>query len=166
MSESPTDDPTTGETPANESSPDETPRGEQGEPEGQKWLSGIASLIGLWILLSPFAYEAAASTLWNNVIVGAAILLLAGYNYYRIVNGYSTSTGVMSLALLLGLWTIVAPFAFAGEFAIDAVADAGVAAEGFVWSNVVSGVLAALIAAYVAYTAGREAPTGAPAGAR
>lgn len=166
MSESPTDDPTTGEPPAPGTDPDETRTREQGEPAGQKWLSGIASLIGLWILLSPSVYEAAASTLWNNVIVGAAILLLAGYNYYRIVNGYPTSTGVMSLVLLLGLWTIVAPFAFAGAFAVGAVVDAGTAAEGLVWSNVVSGVLAALVAAYVAYTAGRETPTGAPAGAR
>lgn len=167
MSESPTDEPTTDEAQLrDESDPGETRTQGQGEPEGQKWLSGIVSLIGLWVLISPFVYEAAASTLWNNVIVGGAVFLLAGYNYYRIVTGHPTSTGVMSLVVLLGLWTIVAPFAFAGEFAVGAVAGADVAAEGLVWSNVVVGALGALIAAYVAYAAGREAPAGAPVGAR
>ena len=43
-----------------------------------KWLSGIASLIGLWILISPFAFEATAAALWNNVLVRAAIFRVAG----------------------------------------------------------------------------------------
>lgn len=163
MSESPPDHTATGETTPNETDPEETRAREGGEPEDQKWLSGVVSVIGLWIAVSPFVYEVAQSLLWNNVIVGGAIFLLAGYNYYRIVTDHPTSTGVMSLAVLLGLWTIVAPVTFAGEFAIEAVADAGVAAEALVWSNVASGALGALIGAYVAYAAGREAPTRAPA---
>ncbi|APX95655.1 SPW repeat domain-containing protein [Natronorubrum daqingense] len=153
MSESTTNDPTSGEASARD----------QGEPDGQKWLSGIVSVIGLWIAVSPTMYETAASITWNNTLVGGAIFLLAGYNFYRIVAGHPTSTGVLSLVTLLALWTVVAPFAFEGQFAM---ADLGVASEGLVWSNVVSGLIAAGLAAYIAYAAGSDVQTGTPAETR
>lgn len=120
------------------------------EPEGTKWLSGIASLIGLWILISPFALVSTEAAVWNNVVVGAAIFLIAGFNYYRIVNGLSTNIGAMSLVALLGLWTLIAPFVLA------------VGSEALLWSNVVAGLLGLLVAGYVAYT-GRKVRTEAPA---
>ncbi|WP_049925685.1 SPW repeat protein [Halopiger goleimassiliensis] len=145
------------------SDPGETRTREQGEPNGQLWLSGIVSVIGLWITVSPFVYETAATIEWNNWIVGAAIFLLAGYNFYRIYTAHPTSAGVMSLVALLGLWAIVAPFAIDGQFAIDGLEAA---AQGLVWSNIVSGLLSALLAAYVTYAAGSEVRTGAPTGTR
>ncbi|MFA9425204.1 SPW repeat protein [Natronorubrum sp. A-ect3] len=150
MSEPTTSDPT-GET---------RTRGE-GEPENQKWLSGIVSVIGLLIAISPAIYESAASMAWNNVLIGAAIFLLAGYNYYRLTNGYSTSTGVMSLVALLALWTIATPFAFEGQFAMEGL---DVAAQGLVWSNVIGGIIMAVLAAYVAYAARTAVRTGTTAG--
>ncbi|MDQ2051473.1 SPW repeat protein [Natronolimnohabitans sp. A-GB9] len=136
---------------------------DQGKPEGQKWLSGIVSVIGLWIAISPAIYEAAASITWNNVLVGGAIFLLAGYNYYRIVTDHPTSMGVMSLVALLALWTIAAPFAFEGQLAMEGLE---VAAEGLVWSNVISGILMAVLAGYVAYAARTAVRTGTVAGTR
>lgn len=153
MSESTTDDPTTGETPTRT----------QGEPDGQKWLSGIVSLIGLWLAVSPFVYETAQSVLWNNLLIGGAVFLLAGYNYYRITNGHPTSTGVMSLVALLALWIVVSQFAIGGQFAIGSLE---VADTGLTWSNVVSGLVAAALSAYVAYAAGRSVPRGTAAGTR
>ncbi|MEY7847993.1 SPW repeat protein [Natrarchaeobius sp. A-rgal3] len=153
MSESTTSDPETGDAQMRD----------QGEPEGQKWLSGIVSLIGLWIVVSPFVYEAAAEFTWNNVAVGGAIFLLAGYNFYRIITAHPTSTSVMSLVALLALWILVAPFALEGQFAMEGLE---VAAAGLAWSNVVSGIVGAVLAAYIAYAAGRRAPAGTPAGAR
>ncbi|TYT61038.1 SPW repeat domain-containing protein [Natrialba swarupiae] len=153
MSESTTSDPETGDAQMRD----------QGEPEGQKWLSGVVSLVGLWIAISPFVYEAAAEFAWNNVAVGGAIFLLAGYNFYRIITAHPTSTSVMSLVALLALWILVSPFALEGQFAMEGLE---VAAEALVWSNVVSGLVGAVLAAYVAYAAGRRAPAGTPAGAR
>lgn len=49
-----------------------------------KWVSAVVALVGLWVLASPFVYEATRTALWNDVVVGAAIVLLAGYNYYRV----------------------------------------------------------------------------------
>lgn len=151
MSDTTTDEPATGTT-----------RG-QGEPDGQKWLSGFVSLIGLWIAVSPTIYETAASIAWNNALVGGAIFLLAGYNFYRIRTGHSTSSGVMSLVALLALWTVVAPFAFEGAVAMSGLE---VAQFGLVASNVVSGLVMAALAAYIAYAAGTDVRTGTAAGTR
>lgn len=153
MSESTTDDPATGESRVRE----------QGEPEGQKWLSGFVSVIGLWLAAAPIVYEQAPAMLWNNLLIGGTIFVLAGYNYYRITNGYSTSTAVMSLVALLALWIAVSQFVIDGTVA---VAGLEVADTGFVWNNVVSGLIAAALSAYIAYTAGSEVPRGTAAGTR
>ena len=116
---------------------------------GNKWLSGLASLFGAWIVVSPWVLgdELAAGSLWNNVIIGAAIFLIAGYNYYRLSKGLTVSVGGAALVALLGLWMIIAPFlAFEVEAAL-------------LWSNVISGIAVAGLSGYNAY-AGREAPAG------
>jgi len=117
-----------------------------------KWISGLVSLIGLWIAASPFVYDTTEMGLWNNVVVGAAIFLIAGYNFYRMSNGFFASVGSASLVALLGLWTIVAPFVMAFE------------TDAMLWSNVAAGAVVALLAAYNAY-ANREAQA-TPAGTR
>lgn len=149
MSESTTNEPTTGES---------TTR--QRDSDGEKWLSGFVSLIGLWIAVSPFVYGPAASMLWNNLLVGGAIFLLAGYNYYRLANGYVSSTGIMSLVALLALWIFVSQWAIGGEVAMSGLEAAS---TGLSWSNVFSGLIAAGLSAYIAYTGGREVPSGTAA---
>lgn len=117
-----------------------------------KFVSGLVSLVGLWIGVSPFVYDTTEMGLWNNVVVGLAVFLVAGYNFYRMQRGFFASVGSASLVALLGLWTIVAPFVMAFESDI------------LFWSNVAAGAVIALLAAYNAY-ANREAQA-APAGAR
>lgn len=109
-----------------------------------KWLSGIVSLVGLWIAVSPTVYETTDAMLWNNVIVGLGIFLLAGYNYYRMANGYAPSVGVATVVAALGLWSVVAPFLLE------------VVSTELLWSTVVSGIVVAALAGYNAY-AGRSA---------
>lgn len=114
-----------------------------------KWLSGLAALVGVWIVLSPFTFASTETALWNNVLAGGAILLLAGYNYYRLINEQATMVGAMALVALLGLWTIIAPFAFQ------------IGSEALLWSNVVAGLLGLLFGAVVA-NSGRNVQTGIP----
>jgi len=118
---------------------------------GSKLLAGLASLIGAWVAVSPFVYgdlgggtqlDAAG---WNNVIIGATVFLVAGYNFYRMSKGLNASEAAAGLVTLLGLWLIVAPFA---------VFDMGT--EGLLWSTAASGLIAASIGAYNAYK-GRQA---------
>lgn len=120
-----------------------------------KWLSGITSLIGLWIAASPFLYEVTDAMMWNNVLTGAGIFLIAGYNYYRITKGHTSSTGAMSLVMLLGLWALLSPF----------IMEIGADAEALRMSNIVSGLLTAALAGYVAYAA-RRMRAGTAAGTR
>ncbi len=114
------------------------------------WISGIVSLLGLWIAASPFVYDTTVTALWNNLLIGAAVFLIAGYNYYRYTDGLPTSVGAMSLVAILGVWTLATPFV------VEMVSDAAF------WSNVITGLLIALLAGYVAY-AGRSVEATAPA---
>jgi uncharacterized membrane protein YfcA len=122
--------------------------------ETTKWLSGINALLGGWLVISPFLLMAMAEGLsaavWNNLLIGLAVFLVAGYNYYRQSRTRSASTASASLVALLGLWMIVAPFVV---FAVGTAA--------MFWSNVVVGALVTIIAVYVAYE-GREAEVAAP----
>jgi hypothetical protein len=117
---------------------------------GLKWLSGFVSLVGAWIFISAFVYPSmSTASYWNNLIIGAAIFLIAGYNYYRMSRGMSTSVGSSSFVALLGLWMILVPFVMTASTAF--------------WSDIISGIVVAIIAGYNAY-AGREERAGAPAG--
>lgn len=134
------------ETEAREGTSRSTDTGES----GLKWLSGFVSLVGAWIFISAFVYPSMSTTsYWNNLIIGAAIFLIAGYNYYRMSRGMSTSVGSSSFVALLGLWMILVPFVMTASTAF--------------WSDIISGIVVAIIAGYNAY-AGREERAGAPAG--
>lgn len=44
--------------------------------------AGLNTLLGLWLIAAPFLFNPGTTMLWNNVIVGAAVAILAGYNTY------------------------------------------------------------------------------------
>ena len=139
---------------------DHGPRGPRGpdvggttdrtDPDTLKWLSGIVALVGAWIAASPFVYGAGAAALWNNVAVGVAILLLAGYNFYRVTDGLAPNVGGSSLVALLGVWSVVAPMLLP------------FASEPLAWSTMASGAAIAVLSGYHAYETRRTAPAAAP----
>ncbi len=112
-----------------------------------KWLSGVVALIGAWIAASPFLYETTGMALWNNVAVGVAILLLAGFNFYRMHEGHRPNVSAASLVALLGLWAIIAPFLL--EYPTNAL----------IWSTTASGIAAAVLSGYNAYEGRRTEDT-------
>jgi hypothetical protein len=115
------------------------------------WLSGFVSLFGLWLLLTVLVEtldlavvtlefgQATDAAFYNNLVVGLAILLVAGYNFYRLATDHESSVGAMGLVLLLGLWMVVVPFLIEVE------------ANDAYWSNVVTGVVVAAGAAIATY---------------
>lgn len=105
-----------------------------------QWISALAALVGLWIIASPFVYEATDTAYWNNTLVGTGIFLLAGYNFVRLSRDRLASTGIASLAVLLGVWTAISPSLL--EMGSTTLAT----------STTVSGVIVALLCAYNAYT--------------
>lgn len=104
-----------------------------------RWLSGIVSLVGLLLAVAPFLWADTEMALWNNVAVGLAVFLLAGYNYYRMSKGFIGSISVATLVALLGLWSVVAPFVYPFD------------AETLAWVTIGAGVVVALVSGYNAY---------------
>ncbi|MFB6165904.1 MAG: SPW repeat protein [Haloarculaceae archaeon] len=52
---------------------------------GNSWAAGGSAILGLWIFITPFVTAAGVSglLLWNDVIVGGIVAVLAGYNAYE-----------------------------------------------------------------------------------
>ncbi|UPV73213.1 hypothetical protein M0R89_11710 [Halorussus limi] len=116
--------------------------------ERGKWLSGIIALLGAWLILQTFLFDMVASQFWNDLIVGALLLGIGGYNYSRQGKDQVGSVGAAAIAALLGLWLIAAPFMFGW----DAGATEAVNPLVF-WNDIVVGLITLGIGAFSAYAA-------------
>ncbi|WP_254862241.1 SPW repeat domain-containing protein [Halovivax gelatinilyticus] len=154
MSDTPADTP-----PSGEPSTDRDPGRETGRARGlntdvMQWVSALAAIVGLLIVASPFVYEGVTDTAyWNNTLVGTGIFVLAGYNFYRMTRDQLASVAAASLAVLLGLWIVVSPFAI--DMGSDALAT----------STTVAGIAVVALSGYNAY-ANSRAETPERAGTR
>jgi len=84
--------------------------------------SGINILLGIWLLVSPwvFGYQTAGSAaIWNSVIVGALIAILAAGNCFS----HHTRTGLNWINVLLGLWTMISPLVYGYTVNTSGVGD-------------------------------------------
>lgn len=136
---------------------DDTVRVERNPAERGKWISAAIALLGLWMLVQAYAFDLIPANFWNDVVVGAMLVAVGGYNYFRRADDRVASVGAAVLAALLGLWLVVAPWVYGMDTGTTEVAND----MGF-WNDIVVGLLALLLGAYSAYEA-REMRTGAPA---
>lgn len=116
--------------------------------------SGINILLGIWLLVSPwvFGYQPAGSAaIWNSVIVGALIAILAAGNCFS----RHTRTGLNWINVLLALWTMISPLVFGYTANIGGLRDNLVLGILVAWSAICSDD--AMIAAK------KHPPPGAPA---
>ncbi|SFS78030.1 SPW repeat domain-containing protein [Halostagnicola kamekurae] len=104
-----------------------------------QWVSALAALVGLYLVASPFLFEATNAAVWNDTLVGTAIFLLAGYNFVRMSRDRLASVGVASLTVLLGLWALVSP----------ALVEMG--SGQLATGTALSGLVVAILAGYTAY---------------
>jgi len=49
---------------------------------GSRSASGLATILGLWSIVTPFVYASSTTMLWSDVISGIIIAVLAGYDTY------------------------------------------------------------------------------------
>ena len=72
------------------------------------WVSGSTLILGLWLILAPWAlgYSGQDNAVWNQVIVGAAIALIA----LARVSAAESWAPLSWVNFVLGGWLIVAPF--------------------------------------------------------
>ncbi|ELZ12083.1 hypothetical protein C478_10793 [Natrinema thermotolerans DSM 11552] len=108
-------------------------------------VSLLVAVLGAWVALSVLVFQSGGAPASNDVLVGLAVALAAGYNYYRVTNDIPLSPAIASLVALLGIWLIVSA-ALLGM------------TGGLFWSTLVTGLLIAGLAGYNAYEA-REART-------
>lgn len=116
--------------------------------ERGKWLSAVIGLLGLWMLAQAVLFELAAGQFWNDVLVGALFLAVGAYNYYRRSDERLGNVAAASVAALVGLWLIAAPFVLG----IDSGTTETANDLGF-WNDVVVGLIAAVVGGYSAYKA-------------
>ena len=91
-------------------------------------------LLGIWLIVSPwvFGYSAAGgAAIWNSVVAGALIVILAANR----VGSPHTGSGLSWTNFLLGLWTIASPWIYVYERQSSAL-----------WDNVVLGAAVAVLA--------------------
>lgn len=111
--------------------------------EDGKGISAAVALLGLWLLVEPVLFDVPVNALWNDVIVGLALIALGGYNYYRRSDERFGSTTVGIFVALLGLWLLVTPLV------LNPTPGTGGAALAF-WNDVVVGALVVIFGVYSA----------------
>ena len=103
-----------------------------------KVLSGINLVLGAWLIIAPFVLGFTNMVaLWDSIIVGAIVLILA---WIRVANPVSGS-GVSWVNAVLGVWLIIAPFilGFSGM-------------AGATWDNIIVGAAVVIFGAWSALT--------------
>lgn len=116
--------------------------------ERGKWVSAIVGLLGAWTILQALLFEMVVSQFWNDIIVGALLLGVGGYNYFRRGSDEIGSVGAAAIAALLGLWLVAAPFVFGAEGGFTETVN-----PLAFWNDIVVGLIALGLGAYSAYAA-------------
>jgi hypothetical protein len=112
-----------------------------------EWLAGVNALLGAWLVAIPFVFAGAPGmgtgfAFWNYILVGGAIFLLSGYNWWVADEDDPGSTWAAVGSALLGLWMIVVPF-------LTTVSAGGL----LLWNDIIVGAIVAILAGYNAYEA-------------
>ena len=95
---------------------------------GSSWLNIV---LGIWVIISPFVLQFARfpAAMWNNVIVGVVIAVLA-----IIRTSIASQQGWSWANVILGIWMIISAFAL------------GVMTTAMLWNNIILGIVIGLIA--------------------
>lgn len=106
--------------------------------------SGGNILVGIWLVIAPFAldYGAFDTPLWNDIVLGVAIFILALVR----VTAPLAHAGISWVNFALGLWLIVAPFVL--------LYGAGPA----IFNDIIVGVITVCLAAWSAMAAKAARP--------
>lgn len=78
-----------------------------------KWRNGLAALIGIWFIISPwvFHYSDHTGAVWTSVVLGAIQLIASAWAMFKEdTSGWKVWQTWGSL--IMGVWFIIQPFAF------------------------------------------------------
>ncbi|MFA1545897.1 SPW repeat protein [Actinomadura chokoriensis] len=96
-------------------------------------MHGLIALTGLYLAASPWivGFSGLTDLAINNLIMGVALTLLAA----GFASTYGRTHTMSWVAPVVGIWTIIAPWAVAGDMSTTST----------VWSNVVTNVVTGAI---------------------
>ncbi|MEZ4869293.1 MAG: SPW repeat protein [Caldilineaceae bacterium] len=119
-----------------------TQNGVQPTPAGGqvRTASGVNVVLGLWLIISPwiFSYAALNGALWNSIIVGIIVVVLAGIRVANVMQ----YTWLSWINLILGLWIIISPWVY--NYAT---------LTGATWNSVIVGIIIAALSIWSALAA-------------
>lgn len=93
--------------------------------DGSSWINIVLSI---WVIVSPFVLASHSSkAIWNNVVVGVVVGILA------LVRWGMHQTGWSWLNLILGIWLVISPFVL-------------FVSGPAMWNNVILGIIIAALA--------------------
>ena len=105
-----------------------------------RWVTVALGVLGIWLMAAPFILGAPALDMWNDVIVGGAVSLLAGHNYASEREQGKPSQWIAGVLIVLGAWLFFVPFL--------------IGVSGLLrWNDVVIAVLVTAFAGYSVYAA-------------
>jgi len=116
--------------------------------ERGKWLSALIALLGIWMIAQALMVDLTAAQFWNDVLVGALLIGVGGYNYSRRSSERFANTAVALIAVAAGLWLIAAPFVLGADAGLTETTN-----EFGFYNDIIVGLLAMGLGAYSAYRA-------------
>jgi len=107
-----------------------------------KSLSWLVVLAGAWEVIAPFVlgYTIAAGALWDAIILGIGLVILAGWA--ALSNEASTIRSLNWINVILGVWLIIAPFLI-GYTSFAAA----------LWNDIIVGIVVVVLAGWAAIVA-------------
>jgi hypothetical protein len=119
----------------------------RGNAQAMSFMNVVA---GIWLVVAPWilGYSDLSAALWNDVVVGVAIIVLAGIRAASPARFIPVSWA----NVLLGLWLILAPFVLQyGE--LTAAAVVGSVA---LWNDIIVGLVVITLAVFSATSSERS----------
>lgn len=95
--------------------------------------SGINIVLGIWLIIAPFLLAVSQTAMWNDIIVGVLVLLLAGTRVSKPTVGTKSASWTNAA---IGLWLILSPFIL------------GYGNSAAMWNDVIVGVLVLVCGAW------------------
>jgi SPW repeat len=97
--------------------------------------SAINLILGLWLIIAAFSVAVSEAAYWNDLLVGIAVLILAGTRLSRPTEGTKPASWVNAA---IGVWLIVAPFILRYQAAEE------------MWNDIIVGALLLIFAGWSA----------------
>jgi hypothetical protein len=111
-------------------------------PDAARTASVLNVIAGIWLIISPFvlAFSLLRGPMWNNIIVGAIVVIFA---WIRAANP-TQNVGLSWVNLLLGIWTIISPFVLVYSMTRP---------TALAWNNVILGIIIGVLGIWSAMAA-------------